>query len=208
MTASTYFRGGFDDSIRVGVSFYTSPGTSVSRPYYFSSSGHGTLMANLIKRVFPRVQLYIARLDTKKDTKQLTATSASKVRHASFCAHTISCLISSKSIRWAIMQEVDIISMSLAVERARDNLNSIEELHDAIREANAKGILIFGSSSAQADSLPVSVPGVICIGASNPHGAIWELAPMQHPDFFFPVNDYGIELSYGHQTANANSERV
>ncbi|PMD16059.1 hypothetical protein NA56DRAFT_709146 [Hyaloscypha hepaticicola] len=184
-------QGGFDDSIRGGVFFYTSPGTSVSRPYYFSSSGHGTLMANLIKRVCPIEQLYIARLDTKNDTKQLTATSASKARHASFCTHRISCLMASKAIRWPIMQEFDIISMSWAVE-----------------EANAKGVLMFGSSSAQADSLPASIPGVICIGPSNPHGAVWELAPMQHPDFFFPVNDYGIESSYGHQKANANSERV
>src|ERR1700733_2709648 len=69
---------GFGDSIDDGVSFYTSPGTFDTRPYYFSSQGHGTLMAKLIRRVSPRAKLYIARLDQGPTTGQPTAESAIK----------------------------------------------------------------------------------------------------------------------------------
>ena len=72
-------QGGFGDSISDGVSFYTPPGTFDTKPYYFSSSGHGTLMAKLIRRICPKAQLFIARLEEGQTTGQPTAESATKV---------------------------------------------------------------------------------------------------------------------------------
>ena len=72
--------GGFGDSITDGVSFYSPPGRFDTRPHYFSSNGHGTLMAKLIRRICPRAKLFIARLDQGTTSRQPTAESAIKVR--------------------------------------------------------------------------------------------------------------------------------
>jgi hypothetical protein len=75
-------QGRFGDSIIDGVSFYTSLERFDTKPYYFSSSGHGTLMARLIRRVCPKVHLYVARLDEGQSfdgSRQPTADSAAKV---------------------------------------------------------------------------------------------------------------------------------
>jgi hypothetical protein len=56
-------QGIFGDSIIAGVSFYSSQRGFGTWPHYFSSSGHGTLMAQLVRRICPKAKLYIARLD-------------------------------------------------------------------------------------------------------------------------------------------------
>lgn len=56
------YEGGFGDSIKDGVSFLKAGQEQETRPHCFSTSGHGTEMAKLIRRVCPPVQLYIARL--------------------------------------------------------------------------------------------------------------------------------------------------
>lgn len=77
--------------VHEGVSFYTEResfhkhSNSVPNPwypFYFSSQGHGTLMAQLVLRVCPMAQLYIARLNQGYSTSgklQPTAESAAKV---------------------------------------------------------------------------------------------------------------------------------
>jgi len=75
---------GIKDSIEDGVTFYTQREKFVNRtnPYYFSSTGHGTLMAQLVLRVCPKAQLYIARLNqghSSNGSIQPTAESAAKV---------------------------------------------------------------------------------------------------------------------------------
>lgn len=55
----------------------------LSKPYYVSSGGHGTVMASLICRVCPKTQLYVLKLDehlSEHSTRQITAESAAKVR--------------------------------------------------------------------------------------------------------------------------------
>ena len=76
----------FRDSIKEGISFFAPSNrqTCNAGPYYFSSRGHGTLMASLIRRVCPKAELYIARLNqgisADGNKVQLTAESAAKVR--------------------------------------------------------------------------------------------------------------------------------
>lgn len=55
---------------------------NLSKPYYVTSGGHGTVMASLICRVCPKTQLYVVKLDeyTVDGLKrQITAKSAAKV---------------------------------------------------------------------------------------------------------------------------------
>jgi hypothetical protein len=72
-------QGSFGDSIITGVSFYTSQRGFGTWPHYFSSSGHGTLMAQLVRRICPKAKLYIARLDEGINGEP-TIESAIKVR--------------------------------------------------------------------------------------------------------------------------------
>lgn len=56
---------------------------NLNKPYYVTSGGHGTVMATLICRVCPNVQLYVLKLDehmSEHSTRQITAESAAKVR--------------------------------------------------------------------------------------------------------------------------------
>lgn len=53
-----------------------------SRSFYVSSLGHGTIMANCIRRVCPNIKLYVAKLDdhpTERGARQFTASSAAEV---------------------------------------------------------------------------------------------------------------------------------
>jgi hypothetical protein len=59
---------------------------NLSKPYYVTSGGHGTVMASLICRVCPKAQLYIVKLDehiSEHSKRQITAKSAAKVRYNS-----------------------------------------------------------------------------------------------------------------------------
>ena len=73
------------DNIAAGASFCRSSDSgSLIRTYYVASGGHGTKMAQLIRRVCPKVKLYVARLQEYKsptDKKRfITARSAAEVR--------------------------------------------------------------------------------------------------------------------------------
>lgn len=70
----------FASTLKGGESFST--GSKRPKPYFFSSTGHGTLMADLVQRVCPKVQLYVARLDELVEpdgSVQPTPESAAKV---------------------------------------------------------------------------------------------------------------------------------
>jgi hypothetical protein len=58
---------------------------ALTNPYYFSSGGHGTLMARLVRAVCPKAKLYVARLHQCHGTgaPQFTAESAAKVKFRS-----------------------------------------------------------------------------------------------------------------------------
>lgn len=55
---------------------------NLSKPYYVTSSGHGTVMASLICRVCPTARLYVIKLDeytNETGRRVFTARSAAKV---------------------------------------------------------------------------------------------------------------------------------
>jgi len=77
------FHGEFQGSIANGVSFHSSGGLDTIMPYFFSSSGHGTMIAKVIYQVCPTAEFYITRVEEASFSggiNQLTAKSAAKVR--------------------------------------------------------------------------------------------------------------------------------
>jgi hypothetical protein len=74
----------------IGGRSYCQRDKDLSRPYYVSNGGHGTLMATLICRVCPKAQLYVVKLDehmSEKMKRQISARSAAKVRPRVHCRH-------------------------------------------------------------------------------------------------------------------------
>jgi len=71
------------ENIKGGKTYcFSYPGKEeVTSSYYTSTSGHGTLMATLIRTVCPEVELFIAKLDDTRvsDGYGFTAQSAAEV---------------------------------------------------------------------------------------------------------------------------------
>lgn len=133
-------------------------------PLYEDNTGHGTAIAGIIasngengtvKGINPYVEIYSARiLDTENKA------SMSKVV---------------ESIYWAIEEDVDIINISFGTTQYS------EILHNAIKEATAKGILVFAASGNQGKSeestveYPAAFEEVVAVGATNPAGEMAEM---------------------------------
>lgn len=78
----------------IGCSFYTETLEDFTRinPYYFSSTGHGTLMATLVQKSCPKAQLYVARVGQGRSSTgilQPTAPSAANVSPSNIPTYTI-----------------------------------------------------------------------------------------------------------------------
>ena len=133
-------------------------------PLYEDNTGHGTAIAGIIasngengtvKGINPDVEIYSARiLDTENKA------SMSKVV---------------ESIYWAIGEDVDIINISFGTTQYS------EILHNAIKEATAKGILVFAASGNQGENeestveYPAAFEEVVAVGATNPAGEVAEM---------------------------------
>ncbi|KAI8268269.1 Major intracellular serine protease [Colletotrichum sp. SAR11_239] len=180
-----------------GVSYF--PGG----PWHCSSTGHGTILANMIVRVNPWVELHVVRVQdgpSRNGGRNIFAGSAAK------------------AIRYAIDKKVDIISMSWTIKNAmtgghtspmgNDSRNGsfsdrpsmeqrdIQALGDAIDDAAKAGILMFCSASddiqaGAMDTLPYQKqPGYIFrIGAATYLGQRdGHTEDVKRIDYFFPGN--------------------
>ncbi|KAH6715880.1 hypothetical protein BKA61DRAFT_334368 [Leptodontidium sp. MPI-SDFR-AT-0119] len=152
---------------------------NLSKPYYVTSGGHGTVMASLICRVFPKAQLYVVKLDehiSENMKRQITAKSAAK------------------AVRAAVDKKVHIISMSWTIERTATNATDIIDLEAAIEAAARAGILMFCAANDQgvaADrSFPAACGGtkhLFKIGAAEASGTVWKwVGDPADVDFIFP----------------------
>ncbi|KAI2619318.1 hypothetical protein GGR54DRAFT_647998 [Hypoxylon sp. NC1633] len=102
---------------------------SSSEPFYASTRGHGTQMAKLICHACPFAQLYVAKLDGWKDPD---------LPHPQFTAKD-----AAEAVRWAIRENVDIISMSWNIERSRSNEADIDALASQIKAAANRNIIMY-----------------------------------------------------------------
>ncbi|KAI5792576.1 hypothetical protein DFH27DRAFT_192777 [Peziza echinospora] len=137
---------------------------------FCSEFGHGTLMAKLIRKMCPKVHLYIARLD-----------NIPSFEGTSFGPKTAS---AAEAINWAVKCGVDIISMSWSIGTtsvwSREEPTLDERMFKAaIVSARERRILMFGAARDQGNNTvieptlyPAFAPGVFCIVSADQHGQL------------------------------------
>ncbi|KAL9566297.1 hypothetical protein ACKAV7_009656 [Fusarium commune] len=130
-------------------------------PYYMSRTGHGTIMAKNIHLMCPHASLFILRLEDtpSEDGTKLNITARS----------------AAKAIRAAIVQGVQIISMSWTIDPPKDDRER-QDLENAIVEAANANILMFCSArdkgAHNTPTYPSKATGkIFTIGAANSSGA-------------------------------------
>ncbi|RYP93507.1 hypothetical protein DL770_000391 [Monosporascus sp. CRB-9-2] len=151
---------------------------NLSKPHYVTSRGHGTAMASLICRVFPKAQLYVLKLEeymNENSKRQITARSAAR------------------AVLAAIDRRVDIISMSWTIERTPNNASDIDDLESAIEAAAKEGILMLCAANDQGVEHDKTFPAacgrtkrIFKIGAANAPGWPAEYVNPKEVDFIFP----------------------
>ncbi|KAH8802523.1 putative subtilisin [Xylogone sp. PMI_703] len=137
----------FQAKIAGGATFCPYPHSADLVNSYFVPRGkHGTLMAQLICRICPGTQLYIARLEELPtltgNGRRVTARSAAK------------------AVDWAVSCGVDIISMSWTIQTAVQENEDMKKFEAAINRAYTAKVLMFCSASDQgANSKEPCYPG-------------------------------------------------
>ncbi len=127
-------------------------------------NGHGTLMAGIIKEVYPEARLYIIKV-IGKDGLAINEEAITL------------------GLEWAVSRGVNVINMSL---RLKDS----ERLHEVIRKARDKGIAIVAAAGNKSTRMglatgkgkinlnevayPAKYPEVIAVGALDRHGRVYD----------------------------------
>lgn len=178
----------FEDKIESGAEFPDQYGGDVMKPYFVSSSHHGTMMAYLILKLCPRAKLYIAKLDQRIGThgrQHITPNSAAEVCNSHTYIVTTAYTPTLQAVKWAIGCGVDIISMSWSIDSSEklENSPGLKKLQDAIQLASTNGsesqpdkrILMFCASSDQGlstkyECYPSFWNQCIRVGSATPTG--------------------------------------
>ncbi|XXH01221.1 hypothetical protein Hte_007575 [Hypoxylon texense] len=197
---------GLDDNVQIGKSgwqqfdtYKTQTGAArrgYFRNYNSSHTGHGTVMAYYIKRVCPKVHFYVAKLDPQPQRGEIGG-RGDRV--------TFSRRSAAEAIQWAVEEEVDIISMSWAIEKdTTPGAGGDNRLHNAIWKALEQNILLFcanpdrGPSYGKNDTYPkvVDPTRVFCIGAATQDGIPWGRISAQDDssDYILPGVELGIQV--------------
>jgi hypothetical protein len=115
--------------------------------YYADAGPHGTIMAQQIHRICPEANLYIARI-VPTESGLISPNAAAKVslRNQNISSQKAFLMNANgfltQAVRWAIEEEVDIISMSWTFNKA-EHEGDVEEFRRAIESARSK--IMFGS---------------------------------------------------------------
>ncbi|KAL8743053.1 MAG: hypothetical protein Q9190_004554 [Brigantiaea leucoxantha] len=117
-------------------------------PWLFASDPHGTQMANLICAIDPWCELYVAKVAESR-----SGITPERVTRA---------------IDWAVLEDVDIISMSFAI------LDNTDHLRDACTRAASAGIVMLCSAHDEGSNIdkawPASYNDTITISACDEYG--------------------------------------
>ncbi|KAF5573096.1 intracellular serine protease [Fusarium pseudoanthophilum] len=151
-----------------------------SPSFCVSAGGHGTNMAILVSRVFPKAEIVSLKLDEhdqKDGSRQFSIQSAAN------------------AVRYARYLGVDIINMSWSIEQTDSNLGPLMDLKRAILETCSKNILIFCSANDQGVTDDKSYPGKFAqeagnkmckIGAATATGAEFDYVHLESVNYLFP----------------------
>ncbi|OTB14237.1 hypothetical protein K445DRAFT_319408 [Daldinia sp. EC12] len=154
---------------------------SNSEPFYASTRGHGTQMAKLICHACPFVQLYVAKLDGWKDPD---------LPHPQFTARD-----AAEAVKWAIKENVDIISMSWNIERSRSNEADIDALASQIKIAANCNIIMYcaaqdkgqlGGSEVEVYPAGSDTTKLRIVGAADPAGHPLNIVDTSKVHYLFP----------------------
>ncbi|XXG94926.1 hypothetical protein Hte_001185 [Hypoxylon texense] len=154
---------------------------SNSEPFYASTRGHGTQMAKLICHACPFAQLYVAKLDGWKDPD---------LPHPQFTAKD-----AAEAVKWAIRENVDIISMSWNIERSRSNEADIDALASQIKAAANRNIIMYcaaqdkgqlGNSEVEVYPAGSDTTKLKIVGAADPTGHPLNIVDTDKVHYLFP----------------------
>ncbi|KAL7629603.1 hypothetical protein AAE478_001125 [Parahypoxylon ruwenzoriense] len=154
---------------------------STSEPFYASTRGHGTKMAKLICHACPFAQLYVAKLDGWKDPT---------LPHPQFTAKD-----AAEAVKWAIRENVDIISMSWNIERNRSNEADIDALASQIKAAANRNIIMYCAaqdkgqlSNSEVEVYPAGsdTTKLKIVGAADPTGHPLNIVDTDKVHYLFP----------------------
>ncbi|KAI1458770.1 subtilisin-like protein [Annulohypoxylon moriforme] len=200
--------GGLDGNIYAGNSGWEQLDTNKSqtgmtrqdyfRNYNSSHTGHGTVMAYYIKRVCPKVHFYVAKLEPEPQRGYIGGRSEA----VTFSRESVA-----EAVKWAVEEEVDIISMSWAIDKGTTFTPGNEvgdPLYIQVQEALKKKILLFcanpdrGPNYNTNDTLPKAIyPNqIFCIGAATQDGIRWGQIDNDDKscDYFLPGVELGIQV--------------
>ncbi|PNP51064.1 hypothetical protein THARTR1_08292 [Trichoderma harzianum] len=179
----------FTGKIAAGRSFFPFDGSAdLMNAYYVPSGHHGTMIADLICRICPSCQLYVARLDESTNrndmSRQITVKSAAE------------------AIEWAVACKVDIISMSWTIEgrtEAFQESKDLDSLKTAISTAETNQILMFCAASDQGSNAtencyPSKWGKCIKIGAATALGDKCTWVPSGQFEYLLPGKDIPFKL--------------
>ncbi|KAI8191102.1 hypothetical protein KHU50_000305 [Colletotrichum sp. SAR 10_65] len=174
-----------------GKSFETCQEGPVSRvvPYWESASGHGTLMARLIRRVCPSAEILVIKLNVStsegSDKFQINVDSAIK------------------AIEYAASRNVHIISMSWTTKQPTDTEKQRAFEAAMYTAISKKGILVFCAASDQGKAPDMTYPAnanndCFRIGAAEATGAVRATVGDTHRlSYIFPGHNVSMDSGDG-----------
>ncbi|PVH73216.1 subtilisin-like protein, partial [Cadophora sp. DSE1049] len=180
-----------DANIAGGESWVSQPiSEDPHSPYLTSVKGHGTVMAYFIRRICPEVKLYVLKLDPQMMGSRVTFSIES----------------ATEAIEWAVKNEMDIISMSWAIDpiprkNGKEDL-AVRRLRTAISKAVGKyAALLFCAwpdkgAGVKNKTYPYSLEteSIFTIGAATRDGNPAPRVGDGQPTFFLPGIELGIPL--------------
>ncbi|KAK1751118.1 hypothetical protein QBC47DRAFT_364659 [Echria macrotheca] len=138
-------------NIASGYSFWKDEVGHEHKDFWIDSGEHGTLMAEYITKLCPMASLYIGRLYNLSTTEGVPSFTADSAMEA---------------IEWAIMQKVDIISMSWSIKKTTINTEDLNRLEKALEKADQNHIILLASLSDDRPHPDNAAYPACCLGRS------------------------------------------
>jgi len=165
------------------------PDGIIGTPQFTDEIGHGTHVAGLIASVSDQIEIIPVQVINNAPNQPVKPFSIDLspsenngrggYKNSGDLAERVA-----RGIIYAINAHVDVINLSIGWPDGVDS----QIMKDAIAEAQAQGILVVaaaGNDSTQALLRPCQYPGVICVGATRPDGAM----------AYFSNFGYGVDIA-------------